>query len=197
MKHLNKTAFVSLLLCASVCVWIVSAWLSSVEFTDGLGLLKLLPTVVTGDCIIIGLFVKWVWKWPLLHPWLVPFPNLNGTWKGTLHSTYVDPNTGERIAPITATLTIRQTFTDISCLMRTDEMQSSSGLAGFLLDEGQQQKQLAYTYCSRPKLTLTDKSPMHDGSVVLDIIGAPPTKLSGCYWTTRDTVGDIELRRRS
>jgi hypothetical protein len=194
MRNLNKTLFVWLLLATTVCVWIALAAIRSVASSDPAGLLRLLPTVVVIDCGLIGLFVKWGWRWRLLYPWLVPFPDLNGMWKGTLHSTYVDPKTGERAALIKATLAVRQTFTDISCVMRTDEMTSSSGLAGFVLDKEQQQKQLVYTYCSRPKLTLAERSTMHDGTIVFDIVGDPPARLSGHYWTTRGTAGEAELK---
>jgi predicted pore-forming effector associated with SMODS systems len=194
MKNLNKTFFVWLLVGASAIIWVVLAWLYSVSSADVVGLFKLLPTVVAIDCVLIWVFVKWGWRWPLLHPWLVPFPDLNGKWKGEIHSTYRDRETGENV-PIATTLTIRQTFIEISCIMETNEMKSASGLADFFLDSAQQQKQLIYTYCSRPKLTLADKSQMHDRTVTFDIVGNPPSRLVGRYWTTRRTVGDIELSR--
>jgi SMODS-associating 2TM, beta-strand rich effector domain len=196
MRNLNKTLFIWLLLIASVCVWIALAWIRSIASSDLFGLLKLLPTVVAVDCVLIGLFVKWGWRWRLLHPWLVPFPNLNGVWKGEINSTYEAHTPGEKIVGLAATLTIHQTFTNVSCVMETAEMRSNSALAGFDLNPEGQQKQLVYVYCSRPKLIVSERSPMHDGAVVFDIIGRPPTKLSGHYWTTRNTRGDIELKRR-
>jgi hypothetical protein len=196
MRNLNKSLFVWLLLATSICVWITLAWIRSIASSDVVGLLKLLPSVVAVDCVLIGLFVKWGWRWRLLYPWLVPFPNLNAVWKGEINSTYEGRTPAERIAGLAAMLTIHQTFTNVSCVMETAEMRSSSALAGFDLNPERQQKQLVYVYYSRPKLTVSERSPMHDGAVVFDIIGSPPTKLSGHYWTTRNTRGDIELTRR-
>jgi len=196
MKNLNKTLFVWLLLGMSLCIWVALAWIRSIGPTDVADLLKLLATVVGADCVLIGLFAKWGWRWRLLYPWLVPFPNLNGVWEGEIHSTYKDADTRRSTAPVAATLTIHQTFIDISCVMQTAEMRSTSALAGFDLDAEKQQKQLVYLYCSRPKLTVADRSPMHDGAVVFDIVDDPPTKLLGRYWTSRGTVGEIELSRR-
>jgi hypothetical protein len=196
MKNLNKMVFIWLLLGASLCIWIALAWIHSIGSTDLPGLVKLLPSVVAADCVAIGLFAKWGWRWRFLYPWLVPFPNLNGVWEGEINSTHKGAETGQSLAPIAATLAIRQTFTDISCVMQTAEMRSTSALAGFDLDVEKQQKQLVYLYCSRPKLTVAERSPMHDGAVVFDIIDNPPRKLSGRYWTTRGTAGEIELIRR-
>src|SRR5437868_3180848 len=107
MKNLNRTLFVWLLVAISFCVWVVLAWMRSISSADIAGLLKMLPGVVTVDCILLGLFAKWGWRWRLLCPWLVPFPNLNGVWKGEIQSTHQDGDTGHRIAPVAATLTIR------------------------------------------------------------------------------------------
>ena len=52
--------------------------------------LKPITTVVTLDTIVMFLFTKLVWKWKLLYSWLVPFPNLNGTWKGEIKTNWID-----------------------------------------------------------------------------------------------------------
>jgi hypothetical protein len=197
MSNLNKKLFLWLLLGISVLIWIGLAGVRSIAWTDLVRLLKLFPTVVAIDCLMVGLFVKWFWKWHLLYPWLVPFPNLNGTWTGEIRSSYKDAMTQQKLAVVAATLSVRQTFADISCVMETAEMRSASALCGFDLNPDKQQRQLAYIYCSRPKLSVSDRSPMHDGAVVFDVIGEPPTKLSGRYWTTRGTSGDVELTRQS
>jgi hypothetical protein len=197
VKNLNKTLFVWLLLATSVCAWIALVWLRSIDASDVAALLRPLPTVVAVDCVLIGLFTKWAWRWRLFYPWLVPFPDLSGVWEGQLQSSYKDTATGDNTVPIPATLTIRQSFTSISCVMQTEEMRSTSALAEFDLDTEQQRRQLVYVYCSRPKLTVAERSAMHDGAVVFNILGKPPTQLSGRYWTTRGTVGEIKLERRS
>lgn len=195
MINLNKTLFVWILVGLSVLIWAVLANIYSIRLNQLLPRLQLLPTVITVDCVIAAVFAKWIWKWPLLYPWLVPFPNLNGIWKGEIQSTYDQQGSSGDRHSIAAILNIRQTFLTISCVMTTAEMRSTSIHAAFEVNREQQQEQLVYVYCSRPKMTVADRSAMHDGSVVLDVVGNPPARLIGCYWTTRGTAGDIELKR--
>lgn len=195
MSNLNKKLFIWLLLAVSVFVWIALAGIQAIQLNDLRALLRLFPTVVAIDSAVVGVFVKWMWKWQLFHPWLVPFPDLSGAWKGEIRSNYNETASRETHTPISATLSVRQTFIEISCVMETAEMRSASALCAFDIVPDQQQRQLAYIYCSRPKLSLIEKSAMHDGAAVFDIAGEPATRLSGRYWTTRGTSGDIEFRR--
>lgn len=78
--------------------------------------------------LVVGVFVNWAWRWRIFRGWLVPFPDLNGTWQGTIQSRWTNPETGEVPGPIPVVLTIKQSFTRISCVMRTAEMISRSYL---------------------------------------------------------------------
>jgi hypothetical protein len=80
--------------------------------------------------------------------------------------------------------------------MRTEEMNSYSFLADFWLDSNQQIRKLAYSFQSSPLPTVRDRSQPHDGTAVLEIVGSPPTKLVGRYWTDRKTTGEISLSFR-
>lgn len=193
MKNINRSLFTWVFLGLSVVIWIGSAWVASIKPDDTVGLIAQLPKVAAIDGMFVWLFVKWGWRCRFLHPWLVPYPDLNGTWEGQLISTYGDPLTTDERPPITATLTIRQTFMEVSCAMRTRDMNSTSGLAGFLLNPDQQQKQLVYTYLSHPRATLLATSPIHHGAVILDILNEPPTRLRGRYWTSRATAGEADF----
>ena len=156
-------------------------------------LISILPKVVTLNILFIGLFSSVLWKWKIFKGWLVPFPNLNGTWKGHIQSTWVDPVTGHRPGPIPAILTIHQSFFRISCVMRTGEMTSHCITAEFILDEHDQIKRLLYSYDSNPIATVKDRSPQHLGTMRFDIIEKPKRKLKGEYWTGRKTTGEIEM----
>ena len=80
--------------------------------------------------------------------------------------------------------------------MRTSEMTSYSYSETFKLESDSQIKQLSYSYTSKPLITVTERSPLHEGSVVFDIIGDPVTKLKGQYWTGRKTTGEIIMTFR-
>lgn len=88
-------------------------------------------------------------------------------------------------------LTVKQTFFSTSYVVRTSEMQSDSYVEGFLIDEQRQQKELTYSYTSRPRASLSHRSNPHDGACVLSIIENPKRRLKGRYWTERQTTGEM------
>ena len=108
-----------------------------------------LPVVV----FIATCFVLYGWRWRIFHPWLVPFPNLNGTWQGTIQTTWKNPETGQVPGPIPTILTIKQSFGRISCVMRTTEMVSRSFLADFWLDQDEQEGEALAPPGARQRLT--------------------------------------------
>ena len=93
-------------------------------------------------------------------------------------------------------LTIRQTFGQISCVMRTAEMTSRSYCADFWIDNDEQVRKLAYCYTSVPSVLIPDRSQPHDGAMLFEIIGEPAQKQRGNYWTTRKTTGEVTLTFR-
>ncbi|MFH1389101.1 MAG: hypothetical protein ABIH56_00015 [Candidatus Margulisiibacteriota bacterium] len=193
MKNLKIERFLWIILGASILFWLVIAWVKGVGISDFWGLIMLIPEVVTADTILFWIFAKWGWKHPLFQGWLVPFPNLNGTWEGTIQSTWIDPQTRAPTNPINASLTIKQSFLNMSCVMKTAEMTSYSYAEDFRIDEEKQIKQLIYSYNSHPKLTVAHRSPTHEGTIVFNIEGNPANRLDGHYWTARKTNGEIIL----
>ncbi|MDM5139765.1 hypothetical protein OB959_08135 [Aeromonas bestiarum] len=153
----------------------------------------LVPTVVSIDLLVVTIFVKWGWKLNIFRGWLVPFPDLNGSWVGYIHSEWKNPETGEKTPPIPVMLTVNQSFFHISCMMNTGEMESSSYSEGFLIDPDRQIKRIAYSYTNHPRTSLSDRSIPHDGTAVFKIIENPKLKLVGRYWTERLTKGEIIL----
>lgn len=134
------------------------------------------------------LFVSFAWKWKVFRGWLVPFPNISGKWKGYLESSY--EGASKRI-PIE--LSIKQTFLHIQITLSTKESKSNSIAAAFNIDDDRNIKQICYTYRNEPKAKLQEISPIHYGSVILDIDASD--KMSGKYWTGRKTIGDISVSK--
>lgn len=194
MKYLNRKIFIWLLLGVSVVFYLLYLLLFPLTENTLLNYLKPITTVVTFDTFLAILFAKWIWKCKLLYSWLVPFPNVNGTWKGTIKTNWIDGKTGKKPAPIPAILTIKQSFTNISCVMRTGEMNSYSFISGFIIDKENQILRLVYSYDSIPKQTVKDRSPQHFGTMYFDLIkNGDKKELSGDYWTGRETTGRVEL----
>jgi hypothetical protein len=184
------------------CLWIVVALsilifiiLLKVNHIDNFGIKEvfaIVSKIITIDSILILLFCKYFWKYKIFKNWLVLIPNISGTWKGYIHSTWEDPLTGKRPDRIPTILTINQSLFNISCVMRTYEMKSYSFTGSFIIDKENQIRRLAYMYDSIPAQTVKDRSAQHYGSALFDLIDNDK-KLSGEYWTGRKTTGSIKL----
>ncbi len=133
---------------------------------------------------------------PLLQGWLVPFPDLEGTWEGEIRSTWRDPKSDQQLPPLPVILAIKQSFLSISCAMHAIESDSYSTAAQFSQDDDGTLR-LSFNYTNRPKATVRDRIAIHDGAAILRIVGRRRQLLEGEYWTSRRTTGDISLKFRS
>jgi hypothetical protein len=191
MRNITLKSTVYLIVGLSSLIWFGLAWIKGLNLSNIKDFFGLLPTVITYDLIIMSIFVKWGWKFPIFRPWLVPFPNLKGTWIGKIYSEWVNPNTGDNIAPIPVMIVINQSFFHISCVMHTEEMISHSYSEGLSIDIDKQIKQFSYSYTCKPRISLTERSMPHDGTTIFQIVEQPDRKLKGRYWTERKVSGEI------
>ncbi len=196
MKNLNMKPFLSLLAGFSVIVLFLAALVQGFDLRNFLDVIRLIPIVVTADGIAYLVFTTWLWRWNCLKGWLIPFPDLNGTWQGHIQTNWKDDE-GKTPGLIPTILTIKQSFGRMSCVMRTGEMESHSYLEGFCIDKDAQVRRLCYSYTSKPKSSLRERSTPHDGTILFNIIGAPVHKLKGEYWTQRWTTGMVTLTFRT
>ena len=196
MKNLNSKRFALAIFCVFAACFIGVAYRSGKEVSDLWSALLIAYKTIPLVLLAVGVFVSYAWRWRIFRGWLVPFPDLNGTWQGSIQTTWRNPDTGEIPAPIPVLLTIKQSFTRISCVMRTAEMTSRSYLADFWLDGDEQVRMLGYSYHSKPLPTVADRSQPHDGTIVFELIGDRVTKLNGTYWTARKTTGEVVLTFR-
>jgi len=193
MRNANLKASLWILLVLSAIIWFLFAYFTGLDLSKISDFFGLIPEVITLDLIAITIFVKWLWRWEWFRGWLVPFPDLNGTWLGEIRSEWIDQEKCKKIPPIPAMLTVRQTFFSTSCVMQTKEMRSDSYGEEFQIDEERQIKQFIYSYVSRPKISLQERSNIHHGTVLFEVIGSPKMKLKGRYWTNRKTIGEMEF----
>lgn len=196
MKNLNVKWFAILIFTLFVCCFCVIALFDGQSYFDIFQVIRVAYQTIPIILFAIMVFTSFAWKWRMFNSWLVPFPNLNGTWQGSIQTTWKNPDTGYVPGAIPVILSIKQSFTKISCVMRTAEMTSRSYLADFWLNYDDQIRMLGYSYHSRPLPTVVDRSQPHDGTVTFDLIGNPVTKLKGAYWTERKTTGEIVLTFR-
>ena len=61
-----------------------------------------------------------IWRWiPAIESAI--FPDLNGTWEGSILTTWTDPKTGKSTSPIPATVWIKQSLFSTKLRLRTGE----------------------------------------------------------------------------
>jgi hypothetical protein len=152
--------------------------------------------VVTGLSAALVLWERWLWAWPVFHPWLTSQPDLRGTWKGMLVSDWIDPHTQQHRLPTEVYYVIRQTYSTIDIRMLTVESMSES-LSGNVFSDKVGVYKLAVTYRNIPRLLERARSPVHHGGALLNLIGKPIHKLDGEYWTDRDTGGELTFTVRT
>jgi hypothetical protein len=192
MNNINKKACLWILVTLSIAIYIVCCNFNSSNSNGIKEIFSIISKIITIDSLFILIFSKYFWKYKIFKNWLILIPDLSGTWKGYIYSTWEDPLTGQKPDRIPVILTINQSLFNISCVMRTYEMKSHSFLCNFIIDSENQVRRLAYMYDSIPKQNVKDRSPQHFGSAVYDLI-ENDTKLFGEYWTGRKTTGSIEL----
>jgi len=196
MKSLNVKRFALAIFAVFAICFCLVAYRSGKNIFDLVDVLTIAYKTIPLVLFVIMVFVTYAWRWKIFKGWLVPFPDLNGTWQGDIQTTWKNPQTGEVPAPIPVILTIKQSFIRISCVMRTAEMTSRSFLADFWLNRDEQICMLGYSYHSKPLPSVQDRSQPHDGTMVFELIGKPIEKLTGNYWTARKTTGEVVLTFR-
>lgn len=144
---------------------------------------------------IAGATWRWIWRrFPLIGR--KTFPDLSGTWRGTLVSTWKDPSTGQGVAPIPITIWIRQGLFSTSIKLRTGESTSYSTRCLLEADREAGRFRFWYSYDNTPQAEYRHRSATHEGVAWLELdIDTDPERLIGCYYTDRKTSGDMDVRR--
>ena len=180
---------VQIVLVIAVIVWAVLLFLEGVTLKPS----YLKPFSITVAVVVLSLLVFERWLW-CIRPVARAFhrPVLQGTWKGQLRSTWKDASMGEQIEPIDVFLTVRQTYSAIALRLMTSESVSTS-LVASLEAPRDEVATISSTYRNVPRLLVRDRSSIHHGALMLEVTGTPAKLLQGCYWTDRDTKGELVL----
>lgn len=195
MKNIREHALPWIHVISIIVIWISILLLTKTPLEINWEALKKLPDVVTVYVLLAFVFAKWLWRWPIFKDWLVPFPDLEGTWQGELVSKSPNSPAGTTQNRIPVVLVVRQSFSSINCVLYSRESESYS-TAG-QIDDSTGIVRLNYNYTNRPKAAIRDRSAIHDGAASLRVISLPEFALEGEYWTSRCTAGDISLKYRS
>jgi hypothetical protein len=197
MEKINSKIKLHIQLGIFATVWVILLLVGGItSLWDLVNVAKKFPLAVTVYGFLVLIFTKWAWRWKIFQGWLVKVPDLQGTWKGTITSTWTNPETNRKPDPISAILYIRQTFDKIDCFLYTKESSSYSMAAEINVDQSGN-LYLSYNYTNRPLASVRERSEIHDGAAILQIIRNPDRSLEGEYWTSRKSTGDMKFKFES
>ncbi len=160
-------------------------------------------TVVVSFLFIIWLvFDRFLWRsWPFIHSCFVKQPDLRGTWRVELESSYLDPETGRPVPVIVCYMGIEQRLSELKMHLMTPESESWSIANHVRPSPNGSGYQVISVYTNKPNIHLRDDriSEMHNGTLVIDTHGSHvrPGTLTAEYWTDRKTVGIMNFTSRS
>src|ERR1700730_11178528 len=113
MTNIREEAVLWVHVGSIVVIWTAILYVTGTGLAISWEAVKRLPDVVTVYVVLSYAFTKWLWRWPVFKGWLVPFPDLEGTWQGELASKWTDPSTDKSPPQIPIVLVIRQSFSSI------------------------------------------------------------------------------------
>ncbi len=158
-------------------------------------------TTVVSVLFFLGIaFEHWLWRHPLLHGWLVKRPDLRGTWRVELRSSYICCDGGDRAPTVVCYMGVKQTLSKLQMHLMTPESESwfiadhirpSANADGF---------QVIGVYTNEPSVHLRNQrvSEMHQGALMAETHGPSlrPVTLTAKYWSDRKTTGTMEFTTR-
>lgn len=172
-------------------IWFGLQFITKTGFVFTKEALLKVPDAIAIYLVLKFIFTRWAWRWlPVgVKKTLIPFPDVQGTWKGKLDSDLK----GKMGSPIDVYFAIKQNFSSVSIVVFTKESMSRSVVSNFRIDEDSSVTELFYVFTNRPKAGVRNRSEPHFGAVILRVIDSPKRNLVGEYWTDRATRGDIKL----
>src|SRR6266568_5813824 len=180
--QMNRRLLVQVVTAVVVLVFAIGIWSTGGPLKPAW--LRFFSAAVVVATAVLGVWDRWLWRLSLVQRIPRVPRDVRGTWRGTLTSLWTDPATQRRPEPKTVFLVVRQSDSELTVVLLTDESSSRSSLAN-LADDGMGVT-LAYMYLNRPHPRVEHRSRMHNGSVFLEITGRPATRIRGRYWTDRD-----------
>lgn len=140
---------------------------------------------ISSGSVIGFLYDRLLWRYNPLEP----MPRL-----GKMYHCIISYKHGEGGSKETMVI-IKQRLSGVSLRFDTDEIHSRS-TSGLLVKEGDDFV-LEYLFVTEPKAAVMDCNPKKDGAAKLRIVSESRMqlvrRLTGYYWTTGDTKGDMEL----
>lgn len=136
------------------------------------------PSVFGFYGLLHTLFDHWIWRMLFLRTARVlRIPDLRGSWRGSITSSYDDNNS------LDATITIRQTWTHIVITLESEHSKSQS-LTASISTIDVDNPELSYEYLNEPKAGAADTMHAHRGTARLTVERGG-SLLAGEYYSGR------------
>lgn len=145
-------------------------------------------------------FDRFLWRLSFLHGWFVKRPDLRGTWRVKLQSSYINSETEKCVPMIVCYMGVKQTLGELKMHLMTPESESwfiASHIRPSPSGSGYQVIGV-YTNCPNIHLRRERISEIHKGALIIISHGSDvqPNLLEGEYWTDRNTNGTINFTNR-
>lgn len=173
-KFITKGLWVALVL--FVIRYLICNFNSLYDFIGAAG------EVISITVIIMGLYSGFLWRYNPLEK----TPKLMGEYNGV-----IEYNFSGTLEQKDTLVTIKQTLLSTKVQITTNEITSNT-IVGNLVEENDEYI-LYYTYITNPKSKYSKENPIQYGTCRLST--NIKDKLIGTYWTSRKTIGDIELEK--
>lgn len=138
--------------------------------------------VISITVILMGMYDKIIWKYNPLEK----IPRIMGTYCGKIEYSYNGIADEKNVS-----VNIKQTLLSVNVRIKTNEIISNT-IVSDLIEENDQYV-LYYTYITNPKSKYSIENPIQYGTCRIEICSG--SSLKGIYWTSRKTIGDIELTK--
>ena len=100
MKNIKTKPFALFIFALFAICFVGMALGTGAEIRDVWSALKTAYKTIPLILLLWMVFVLYAWKWKVFQKWLVPFPCIDGTWQGSIQTTWKNPNTGVTPGPI-------------------------------------------------------------------------------------------------
>ena len=170
-------------------VWLLHVGLAAINFSPEWWLS--VPSFAGVYSVMHWLFDRHLWRSGFLRKLgLLIVPDLNGTWRGEVNSSY-----GSEGSTASVSAKIMQRWTKLSIALETAHSRSRSFSASFRT-ENVPRPEIFYMYINEPKGRAPETMQMHRGTVSLELTGE---SLEGDYYTGRGRreIGTLKLTRVS
>jgi len=132
--------------------------------------------------ILMGLYERWLWQYSPLEK----IPKIKGKYSG-----YIEYSYNGSFDKKEAMIKINQSLLSTKVKIFTNEITSNTITSDIVYENGEYV--LYYTYITNPKSKYSRENPIQYGTC--RVISKSESELQGSYWTTRQTIGDIYLKR--